>query len=41
MENRLELPIYLFHQGTAERAYELLGAHPCTKGGKDGYIFRT
>ncbi len=24
----LELPIYLFHQGTNARAYELLGAHP-------------
>lgn len=41
MKNTLELPIYLFHQGTSEQAYELLGAHPYIKGKKRGYIFRT
>lgn len=40
MKNQLELPIYLFHQGTAERAYELMGAHPANKQGEDGYVFR-
>ncbi len=27
MDQRLELPLYLFHQGTNHRAYRLLGAH--------------
>ncbi len=40
MDKNLEMPIYLFHQGTATRAYELLGAHPCQKGGETGYVFR-
>lgn len=36
----LEMPVYLFHQGTATKAYELLGAHPFRDGEKDGYVFR-
>lgn len=40
MKKELELPIYLFHQGTAARAYELLGAHPKIEDGVEGYIFR-
>jgi len=40
MGKQLDLPIYLFHQGTATRAYEFLGAHPCRKGKRDGYVFR-
>ena len=40
MEKKLELPVYLFHQGTAERAYELMGCHPETKKGRKGYVFR-
>lgn len=40
MKSQTELPIYLFHQGTAERAYDLLGSHPHTENGKKGYIFR-
>lgn len=40
MYKNLELPVFLFHQGTATRAYELMGAHPCTKDGEVGYIFR-
>jgi len=39
MYANLELPVYLFHQGTASRAYELMGAHPCSKDGEDGYLF--
>ena len=35
----LEMPVYLFHQGTATKAYELLGAHPFRDGEKDGYVF--
>ncbi|WP_130863773.1 1,4-alpha-glucan branching protein GlgB [Bacilliculturomica massiliensis] len=40
MKKNLELPVYLFHQGTAERAYELLGSHPCVSRSEEGYIFR-
>ena len=40
MDKELELPVYLFHQGTAFRAYEVMGAHPTTIEGKNGYIFR-
>ncbi|HML38945.1 MAG TPA: 1,4-alpha-glucan branching protein GlgB [Bacillota bacterium] len=40
MEKELEMPVYLFHQGTAAKAYELMGAHPEVQNGKDGYIFR-
>ncbi|MBR0596518.1 1,4-alpha-glucan branching protein GlgB [Sinanaerobacter chloroacetimidivorans] len=40
MEKELELPVYLFHQGTAAKAYELMGAHPSKRGGEEGYIFR-
>lgn len=35
------LPLYLFHQGTNYKAYEFLGAHPYSKNGKDGFLFRT
>jgi 1,4-alpha-glucan branching enzyme len=40
VDRDLELPIYLFHQGTAAKAYELMGAHPATQKGKAGYLFR-
>lgn len=40
MRKKLELPIYLFHQGTAERAYEIMGAHPHYHDKESGYIFR-
>ncbi len=40
MERDLELPVYLFHQGTAAKAYELMGAHPSVRDGKEGYLFR-
>ena len=40
MDKELELPVYLFHQGTAVKAYEVMGAHPTTRKGKRGYIFR-
>lgn len=32
---------YLFHQGTYYQAYEYMGAHPDTRDGVDGYVFRT
>ncbi|MBP5193445.1 MAG: 1,4-alpha-glucan branching enzyme, partial [Clostridia bacterium] len=38
--NDYELPIYLFHQGTNFKAYELLGAHFGEKDGKQGVYFR-
>lgn len=40
MNKNLELPAYLFHQGTALRAYEMMGAHFGQQKGKDGYFFR-
>ncbi|MBE6032003.1 MAG: 1,4-alpha-glucan branching protein GlgB [Clostridiales bacterium] len=40
MKKDLDFPVYLFHQGTAARAYELLGAHPAEEDGKKGYVFR-
>ncbi|MDD3169283.1 MAG: 1,4-alpha-glucan branching protein GlgB, partial [Eubacteriales bacterium] len=40
MDRSLELPVYLFHQGTAAKAYELMGAHPSAQNGKEGYLFR-
>ena len=40
MGKQLDMPVYLFHQGTATRAYELLGAHPCREGEREGYVFR-
>ncbi len=40
MKKSLEFPIYLFHQGTNFRAYELLGAHSAKAGGESGFVFR-
>ena len=40
MKQELELPVYLFHQGTASKAYELLGSHPAKDYEREGYIFR-
>lgn len=41
MDRELELPVYLFHQGTAAKAYELMGAHNAVQNGEEGYLFRT
>lgn len=40
MDKSLELPVYLFHQGTSAKAYELMGAHHAIQNGTDGFIFR-
>jgi len=40
MNKTIELPVYLFHQGTASKAYELMGAHPYSDENAEGYIFR-
>ena len=40
MDRDLEMPVYLYHQGTAAKAYELMGAHPAVLKGKEGYFFR-
>ena len=40
-QNPLELPVYLFHQGTNYRAYEFLGAHRIKGSRKKGVMFRT
>ena len=34
------LPLHLFHQGENFRLYETYGAHPLTRGGVSGYVFR-
>ena len=39
-EKKGDLPLYLFHQGTNYNAYEYLGAHLESRGGKNGVIFR-
>ena len=36
----LELPIYLFHQGTNYKSYEILGSHFGVKDKKNGVFFR-
>ena len=41
MQKQLELPVYLFHQGTTVKAYELMGAHFETRDGVSGCVFRT
>lgn len=35
-----DLPVYLFHEGTNYRSYELLGSHFTEKDGKKGVVFR-
>ncbi|MBQ7352220.1 MAG: 1,4-alpha-glucan branching protein GlgB [Clostridia bacterium] len=40
-KNNLKDQIYLFHQGTYYQAYEIMGCHPETRDGKNGYVFRT
>ena len=40
MKQNLDLPLYLFHQGTNFRAYEFLGAHSAEKNGERGFVFR-
>jgi 1,4-alpha-glucan branching enzyme len=37
----LDLPVYLFHEGTNTRAYDLLGCHFERRGGEAGAVFRT
>ena len=39
--NPIDLPTYLFHQGTNYKSYEFLGAHFGEKDGKSGVFFRT
>ena len=36
-ETKGNLPLYLFHQGTNYRAYELMGCHPAKRGRGSGY----
>ena len=40
MSNENELPVYLFHQGTNFRSYELLGSHVIREGNKKSVVFR-
>lgn len=37
---RTEVPVYLFHQGTNHKAYELLGTKPSRRKGVTGVVFR-
>ena len=39
-KSKYSMPLYLFHQGTNYRSYELLGAHPAKRGRGKGVIFR-
>ena len=32
---------HVFHEGTQTRGYEFFGAHAETRGGAEGYVFRT
>ncbi len=41
MKKTNQKELYLFHQGTYYCAYEFLGAHPCVRNRKKGYVFRT
>ena len=36
----VDLPLYLFHEGTNFRAYAFYGAHPAKRGRGAGYVFR-
>ncbi len=40
-KNLIDLPVYLFHQGTNYNAYEFFGAHFTNLNGKKGVVFRT
>ncbi|MEL7655104.1 MAG: 1,4-alpha-glucan branching protein GlgB [Bacillota bacterium] len=40
MDKELEMPVYLFHQGTAVKAYEIMGSHSAVINGKKGCVFR-
>jgi len=40
-KNDRDLPVYLFHEGTNHRAWQLLGAHPARRDGAEGWTFRT
>jgi 1,4-alpha-glucan branching enzyme len=40
MDKLLEMPVYLFHQGTAAKAYEIMGSHPAEQDGTEGFVFR-
>ncbi len=40
IKRETDFPLYLYHQGKSDRAYELFGAHRATEEGKEGYIFR-
>ena len=40
-KNSIDLPLYLFHQGTNYAAYEFMGAHFTRADEKSGVVFRT
>ena len=35
-----DVPLHLFHHGENFKSYDFLGAHPATKKGKKGFVFR-
>ena len=41
LRKSMEYPVYLFHQGTAYKAYEMMGAHEEKRNGATGFVFRT
>ncbi len=40
MERETDFPLYLYHHGKSDRAYELFGAHRACVDGEEGYLFR-
>lgn len=40
IQKETDFPLYLYHHGKNDRAYELFGAHKTTVDGANGYIFR-
>ncbi|HBQ64496.1 MAG TPA: 1,4-alpha-glucan branching enzyme [Clostridiales bacterium] len=39
--NPLDYAVFLFHEGTNSKAYELMGARSVARGGRQGFLFRT
>ena len=40
MTEELSTALYYYHTGNSTKAYELLGCHPETRDGVDGFVFR-
>ena len=40
LDKNAQFPVYLFHEGNNFEAYRYFGAHPETRGTKQGVVFR-